>query len=179
MNSQNNNNLILGIIIPVHNGLEYTKVCLNSLKENIVFAHLNDSKVKIIVVDDGSADGTESWIKSNFPEVIILKGDGNLWWSGSINMGVRFAIEHLSCNFILWWNNDIRATNEYLGDLWNILHEININTIVGSKIYIEHNGKIFSMGGKFDPVIGEKYLMGFNENDQEDETKAFPIHRFF
>jgi len=38
----------------------------------------------VIVVDDGSSDRTAEEAAKNYPKVIILQGDGNLWWTGAI-----------------------------------------------------------------------------------------------
>jgi GT2 family glycosyltransferase len=38
----------------------------------------------VIVVDDGSSDRTAEEVAENYPKVTILKGDGNLWWTGAI-----------------------------------------------------------------------------------------------
>ena len=67
-------------VIPVHNRLNYTKECLhifNELKENSFF---QNNHVQIVIVDDGSTDGTGDWIRANYPDVIVLEGDGNLWY---------------------------------------------------------------------------------------------------
>lgn len=46
---------------------------------------------KVIVVDDGSSDGTASMIRGLHPWVDLLPGDGELWWSGAINLGLGRA----------------------------------------------------------------------------------------
>jgi len=80
----------IAVIIPVFNRRETTLKCLGLLKNNVLIP--NNSLINIIVVDDGSTDGTAAAIKLAFPDVKILNGDGNLWWTGAINMGVEFAL---------------------------------------------------------------------------------------
>ena len=74
------------IIIPVHNRKEITLKCLDTLKQN---GDLD--KYYVIVIDDGSTDGTSEAIQSLYPDVIILTGDGNLWWTGAIKKGMEYA----------------------------------------------------------------------------------------
>ncbi len=46
-----------------------------------------------VVIDDGSTDGTADAIRRKHPEIHIISGDGNLWWTGAIVLGMRFAIQ--------------------------------------------------------------------------------------
>ncbi len=45
----------------------------------------------IIVVNDGCSDSTKEMIEINFPHAVQLFGDGNLWFAGSVNMGLKYA----------------------------------------------------------------------------------------
>lgn len=88
------------LIIPVHNRLKITVACLERLHRDQV-----PSWSHIIVVDDGSVDGTAEAISKCFPAVTLLRGDGNLWWTGAIAAGMAHASE-LGVSFILWLNDD-------------------------------------------------------------------------
>jgi GT2 family glycosyltransferase len=95
------------IVIPVHNRKQFTKDCLHSLRNQTQRADF------IIVVDDGSTDGTGEMLCNEFPEVIVLKGDGNLFWTAAINLGVRFALS-LGTDYVLTLNNDTVASNDFV-----------------------------------------------------------------
>jgi len=161
------NNVKIAIIIPIHNGLEYTKICLKSLYESINNSSIKDN-ISIIIVDDGSIDGSADWIKSNYPEFIILKGDGNLWWSGGVNLGTRYALNNLKSDYILLWNNDIKPDIKYFSNLFVIIENLDDDTIVGSKIYLlERPNVIWSMGGIFNHRTGVYKMIGMNKIDNE------------
>ena len=104
------------IIIPIYNRIAVTKVGLKKLKLSLNH-YLKFGKKKytfsIIVVDDGSSDQSAYWIENHYPEVIILKGDGNLWWAGSINLGSKHAINKLKSDYNITWNNDILPEIDY------------------------------------------------------------------
>jgi GT2 family glycosyltransferase len=69
----------------------------------------------VIVVDDGSTDRTGDMIKEEFSDVILLEGDGNLWWTGATNLGVEYALSQANQNdYILTLNNDTVVRPDYL-----------------------------------------------------------------
>lgn len=105
-------NSYVWIIIPVHNRLEMTKSCLESLTKQ------NFREFTVIVIDDGSTDGTEEMIKLEFPHVILLKGDGNYFWTKATNLGVKEALTKAGQDdFILTLNNDLTVKPDYLDQL--------------------------------------------------------------
>lgn len=78
-----------------HNRKDKTLSCLSSfyaaeIPEGYLF--------NIYLVDDGSTDGTYEAVNEKFPNVKIIKGDGNLFWAG----GMRLA-----------WNNALKAKSDY------------------------------------------------------------------
>jgi GT2 family glycosyltransferase len=96
---------MISIVIPVHNRKEFTRECLNALRNQTRPADC------LIVVDDGSTDGTADMLRDEFPEVVILRGDGNLFWTAAINRGITHALT-LGAQFVLTLNNDTVASPE-------------------------------------------------------------------
>ena len=88
------------IIIPVHNRRETTLACLAHLRT------IGDlGQFSVLVVDDGSSDGTTEAIAAKFPEVDVLEGDGNLWWTGATALGMQRAIAS-GAAAVCWLNDD-------------------------------------------------------------------------
>ena len=88
------------VVIPVHNRRKMTLSCLARLQTTGVLAW-----AKTIVVDDGSSDGTGAAVRESFPQVLVLDGDGNLWWTGGIVFGMKEAMR-LDAKVIMWLNDD-------------------------------------------------------------------------
>jgi len=91
----------VGIVMPVHNRRELTLRCLRSL------AHADTSGlcVRTFVVDDGSIDGTSDAIAEQFPEVVVIPGDGSLHYAAGTNRGIAAALDW-GADHILAMNDD-------------------------------------------------------------------------
>lgn len=91
------------IVIPAHNRREVTRRCLENLRDTGVLA-----AASLLVVDDGSTDGTTEAIRATVPGAVILRGNGDLWWTGGIALGMRHAVEERHAGIIVWLNDDCR-----------------------------------------------------------------------
>lgn len=98
------------IVIPVHNRKRFTRDCLKSLQNQTQPADF------IIVVDDGSTDGTREMLINEFPEVIVIQGDGNLFWTAAINLGINVAL-NMNANYVMTLNNDTVATPDFIENM--------------------------------------------------------------
>ncbi len=99
----------VGVVFPCYNRKELTLLCLKSLSR----INTKGIDLQIILVDDGSTDGTSDAVKNDFPEVEIIYGDGNLWFTEGTNVGVRRALEK-NCDYVLMMNDDQVFDSEFL-----------------------------------------------------------------
>ena len=101
------------ICIPVHNRVKLTVKCLESLSKQ------RYRDFRIVICDDGSTDGMADIVAERFPDTIILKGEGNLWWTGAINRCVLYVLAHAAhpTDCIVTLNNDLEVPEDYLASL--------------------------------------------------------------
>lgn len=103
MGNSNESPLVV-ILVVVHNRLELTSKCL----ENISQASLR-ARIRLVLVDDGSTDGTAKWVKDHFPEAVIIHGDGDLWFGGGVQKGLEYIKAELpQADYVLSLNNDLQ-----------------------------------------------------------------------
>jgi GT2 family glycosyltransferase len=166
----------VALLVPVFNNLEFTKNCLRKLDELLSGIRPGHIEYSVIIIDDGSKDGTSAWIKANFPDVMVLQGDGNLWWSGGVNMGAAYAINHGNYEYVLLWNNDIQPADNYFAELNSLIPQLTEDTIVGSKIYnMGSKNIVWSFGGRFNPWSGRLYMLGYEEEDGDKFTSPVRV----
>lgn len=114
------------IIIPVHNRIDVTLDCLRCIYNQ------SYKDFKVIVVDDGSTDGSTKKISLKYPEVTLLYGDGNLWWAGAIVEGVNYILKTASIeDYVLTINNDQVFESDYFDSLITIAKN-HPKTLIGS-----------------------------------------------
>lgn len=92
------------------------------------------SNFKVIVVDNGSSDGSPSIIKKEFPGVIVLENEKNLGYSEGNNVGIR-AAQSLSPGYIFLLNNDTVVDPAMLSRLVSVAETDRKIGIVGPTMY--------------------------------------------
>ena len=115
------------ILIPVHNRIEKTIRCLESIYMQ------NENDIQIVVVDDGSTDGTKDGIQNKYPEITVLNGTGSLFWTGAVVLGIEYVLK--ICNkedYVLLMNNDVQVKNDTISKLVSFSNSHNRKVIVNA-----------------------------------------------
>jgi GT2 family glycosyltransferase len=132
------------ILTATYNDLEYTKKFLTS-----IFSQ-SFKNFEVFLVDDGSSDGTFEYVTIKYPQVNILRGDGNLWWTGSLNLGLKKILKDASENDYVWIiNNDCFFNKNILHILYKFAAGLKSNRyIIGSVVKDAKNRIIWDKGVK-------------------------------
>ncbi|WP_223608941.1 glycosyltransferase family 2 protein [Chryseobacterium sp. OSA05B] len=86
------------IIIVTYNAMKWAERCFTSLRKSSV-------PVKCIVVDNGSVDSTQEYIRNNFPEVDFTQSETNLGFGKANNIGIEKAYKN-GADFFYLMNQD-------------------------------------------------------------------------
>jgi GT2 family glycosyltransferase len=126
-------------VVPAYNRCEKTLRFLRS------FAEVTYPRKRVVIVDDGSTDGTHHSVELNHPEVPVLQGDGHLWWSGGTNLGVRYALDH-GADYILTINDDSVMEPDFLTHLVAVARQ-DPSYVVGCRLHRQDvRDEIWSIG---------------------------------
>jgi GT2 family glycosyltransferase len=130
------------VIVPVFNRKAFTEHFLYCMSKQTF------RNFETIVVDDGSTDGTARLIRERFPAVRLLRGDGHLWWTGAINLGIKYALAAAAQDdSILVINDDLEIDSNYL----QALYELSLSmphALIGSVLVNIENPKLIVDGGR-------------------------------
>ena len=159
------------IIIPVYNRRETTLQGLRSLSR-IAKSGLD---VHIIVVDDGSTDGTSDAVRQNFPEIQIIEGDGTLHYAAGTNRGISAALDRKP-DFIVTANDDAVFHEQFLQRLVKTALE-NPRSIVGALLLLWNEPhKVFQVGQVWKTFKGgweiPENLTAFNVSKEAFEVEC-------
>jgi GT2 family glycosyltransferase len=103
------------IIVLGWNGRDYTLACVESLHR----AELGGAR--ILVVDNGSTDGSVAALEARFPAVRILALPENIGYAGGNNAGIRTAVAE-GAGAVLLLNNDTKVAPDFLAPLVDVLN---------------------------------------------------------
>ncbi len=160
------------IVLPVHNRKLYT---CNILTQ--IYAQLEKDKeldiTTVIVVDDGSTDGTKELIQNKFPLVHLLIGDGSLWWTGAIVKGMKYAIYTLNADYLVWLNDDLSIVNDFMRNLIDIFRSSQYEeTIVGGVV----RDKTYSNWIVYSGIKDEQRIDNLNYFSESEEVDVSILH---
>jgi GT2 family glycosyltransferase len=137
--------IYIAAIIATFNRIDHLRKLVYQLEDQWLPKNVN---LLIIVVNDGSNDGTNEIVASQFPEVHILQGNGNWWWTKCMNEGFKKALK-LKADYILILNDDTEIRQGYISTLWTDYQTLPKNAVLGSaSISIEPKDLIDFAGTK-------------------------------
>jgi len=145
----------IAIVIPNFNGKELLENCLRTIKANTSFQNY-----EIIVVDNGSTDGSVEKIRKDFPEVLLITNPQNFGFSKACNQGARLALER-GADYVLFLNNDTKIlTKNWLEELLVVALSDEKIGIVGPSITGSYPSRGYYPSVLSDLIKPKTYLPG-------------------
>lgn len=142
------------VIIPNYNGLKYMRLCMESLRQQ------RCRDFRVLVVDNGSDDGSVQWLKEQRIPTIFLKE--NTGFTGAVNTGIRAA----GTEFVLLLNNDTVAEPGLVGELLKTIERSEKIFAVSSKMIQMHHRELMDDAGDMYSVLGWAYQRGVGRSSK-------------
>ena len=135
---------MLYVITAVHNRYETTKRFIFNLKRQTT------QNFRLLLVDDGSTDGTAEMVHNELENAIVLHGDGNLWWGGALHKAYKYLHENRGdCAYVMYVNDDAELPCDFLEKGIAYLKKSN-NAIISGCGYDTTTGKLLDAPVHYD-----------------------------
>jgi len=142
----------VSIVIVNWNGREFLKNCLSS-----VFAQVYPD-YRVVMVDNGSTDGSAVFVRDNFPRVDLLELAENTGYPHGNNVGIKYALDKYDPDYVLLLNNDTRIPRaDGLAALVAAAESAGSIGIVGCRL-VYPDGQVQDMGAEITPYGYQKLV---------------------
>ena len=136
----------VGIVLLNWNNYSDTADCLLSLDQ------ISYENYFVVVVDNGSSDGSAEQLSTEFDWCDFVFNDENLGFSGGCNVGIDHAMSN-GADYVLLLNNDIEVSSDFLEPLVSTAEKNNRVAAVGGIIFDGHSDEIWDAGGEMQPFF--------------------------
>lgn len=155
----------VSIVIVNYNGEKHLKKCIPAIEK----INYPKSRYEVILVDNGSSDGSVTYVRRNFPHVKILELGKNYGFDEGNNKGA--AVAH--GEYIVFLNNDVVVTAKWLVELAKIAVK-RPNSILTSKLYSLNDPEVIDHEGSKATLLGRGF--GVNVGRKISITSVSPRH---
>lgn len=147
-------NPLVSIIIVTFNSERYIKGCLKAVFET------DYPSFEVVVVDNGSTDGTLKIVEERLPKVKIIKSKKNLGYAGGNNLGAKKT----TGRYLAFLNPDTRVTQDWLKPLVQLIKLPNI-AACQPKIMLSQQKNLINLTGKTTHFLGFDWLTDYQMED--------------
>jgi GT2 family glycosyltransferase len=163
------------VIIPTYN----RKNNLRNISNQLLNQTLNKGvKLEIVVVVDGSIDGTIEMLDEEYPTIHTIVGNGDWWFTKCINEGFKLGF-NLKTDLFLLLNDDVEIDLDYISKLYDSYNSIgNVNCILGSISYsFYERDKILEAGTyRYNRYFG-KYHYYYRTGSKVNPNNLSGVHK--
>jgi GT2 family glycosyltransferase len=156
----------LAVVIPCWNNIDIVADAVDSLLAQSI-------KLKLIVVENGSEDGSGEFLKKKYgSKIVLLENQKNLGFAGGVNTGIRWALEE-DFEYIGLFNTDARADVKWAESLIKLLEKDEKIGAAAGKIlrldgkHFDTAGDLFYSWGVFSPRGRDSLDKGQYEEEEE------------
>lgn len=142
------------VVIPNYNGLKFMEPCFAAL------AAQSEKNFKVLVVDNGSSDGSVEWLKERgIPSVFLPENTG---FSGAVNVGIRKA----DTPYVILLNNDTEPAPDYIRELVRMMDRSPKIFSASSRMIQMYHKELMDDAGDMYSLLGWAYQRGVGQSSK-------------
>lgn len=151
----------VSVIIPNFNGVAYLDGVLGSLEKQTI------KNYEVILVDNGSSDGSCAFVMANYPWVHLIELPENLGFCGAVNHGIRAS----RAPYVLLLNNDTEVEPDFLEEMCAALRRHKKAFSCAAKMVQYHDRNKLDDAGNYYCALGWSYARGKGKDIHTYETE--------
>lgn len=120
----------------------------------------------VVVVDNGSLDGSREIVRTAFPRVTLIENGRNLGFGGGNNVGIEFALKQ-GAAWVFLLNDDVKVEPGLLSELMGVaLSDARIGMLSPKIYYYSQPTKFWYAGGTVNYFTGVVSHRGLRQEDR-------------
>jgi len=165
---QDNEPQLVSAVVINLNGSDLLPHAITSLQKQ------HYDRLDIIVVDNGSTDGSQDMLRADFPDVCLVENRKNLGFGGANNIGIEHALRN-GARYVFLLNYDATIREDCVSRMVETM-EKNGPAIIGAKIYYhEPPDRIWSAGGTVTLWSGRIAHRGIRKLDEDRYNRRMHV----
>lgn len=141
---------IATVVIPNLNGMQYLKACLDSLMEQ------SRQDFSVILIDNGSEDGSADYVESHYPEVTVRRFAANEGFCRAVNEGILMT----QTPYVILLNNDTICETSFIEELVGAMEaETQCFSCAAKMVQMKDPG-LMDNAGDYYCALGWAYALG-------------------
>ena len=151
----------VSVVIPNFNGIAFLDSVLASLEGQTL------SNFEVILVDNGSTDGSCSFVTANYPWVHLIELSENFGFCGAVNAGIRAA----KAPYVLLLNNDTEVKEDFVEEMLAAIRRHKNAFSCGARLVQYHDRDRLDDVGNYYCALGWSFARGRGKDIHAYETE--------
>ena len=152
----------VSVVIPNYNGKKFLDDCMEALSKQTM------KEFEVIIVDNGSTDGSQAYIKEKFPSVVLIELQENTGFSGAVNVGIKAA----KAKYVLLLNNDTKVFPDFVKQLYDAIRGNKRIFSVSGQMIKMYQPEQYDGTGDFYSLIGWAFARGAGKSAKDHQYGA-------
>ena len=151
----------VSVVIPNFNGIAFLDSVLASLEGQTL------NNFEVILVDNGSTDGSCSFVTANYPWVHLIELSENFGFCGAVNAGIRAA----KAPYVLLLNNDTEVKEDFVEEMLAAIRRHKNAFSCGARMVQYHDRDKLDDVGNYYCALGWSFARGRGKDIHAYETE--------